>query len=113
MDDLVPIFLIARAEEPRRTAMAKQILPLALPGPKSQVLAVAAISADRSTRLQALADQHMVEEAVKASAGEAITEPDELRPFPTLFQAFSRLPADVQAAIFPPRNDSKKGSTAS
>ena len=114
MDDLVvPIFLIARAEGPRRAAMAEQILPLALPGPASQRLAVAAISADRSTRRQAVAEQHMVEEAVRASAGDAITAPDELRPFPALFQAFSRLPADVQAAIFPPLNNPKKGSVAS
>ncbi len=109
----LPIFLIARAERGRQRAIVQRLLLAALPGTKSEVLAVAAISADRSTRLQALADQHMVEEAVKASAGAAITERDELRAFPTLFEAFSRLPADVQAAIFPRCNDPKKGSVAS
>ena len=65
---------------------------------------MAAISADRSTRRQAITEQRMVEEAVKASGGN-LAGPDDLVPFPTLHQAFSRLPADVQAAIFKPRDD--------
>jgi hypothetical protein len=100
------------AARSRRAAIAEQILPLALPGPASQRLAVALINADRSTRRQAIAEQRMVEEAVTASGGR-LAKPDDLLPFPTLHQAFGRLPADVQATIFKPREDPKKGSAAS
>jgi hypothetical protein len=106
------IFGGSGAARPRQAAIAEQILPLALPGPAAQRLAVALINADRSTRRQAIAEQRMVEEAVTASGGR-LTKPDDLLPFPTLHQAFSRLPADVQAAIFKPREDPKKGSAAS
>jgi hypothetical protein len=106
------IFGGSGAARSRRAEIAEQILPLALPGPASQRLVVALINADRSTRRQAIAEQRMVEEAVTASGGR-LTKPDDLLPFPTLHQAFSRLPADVEAAIFKPREDPKKGSAAS
>jgi len=98
MDWLLPFFVIANVPRASRAALAEQILPVALPGPASQRLALAAISAERQLKRQAAAEQHLVEEAITAGGLKKATD---LAAFPALDAAFKRLPPGVQAALFP------------
>jgi hypothetical protein len=97
MDWLLPLFVISRVPKPSRAALAEQLLPIALPGPSSQRLALAAIGAERQLKRQALTEQRLVEEAIKAGK---FTSPADLVSFPALELAFKRLPVPVQTVIF-------------
>jgi len=98
MDWLLPMFVISRVPKPSRAALAEQLLPMALPGPSSQRLALAAIGAERQLKRQALTEQRLVEDAIRAAK---FTAAAQLAPFPALDGAFKRLPVAVQSAIFP------------
>jgi len=99
MDDwIIPFFFIDRVPRSQRAAVAEQLLPVALPGPSSQRLAVAAIRAEQQARRQAVEERNIVEEAVRVAG---ITDADDLnKRWPEHFRAFSRLTPDVQAEIF-------------
>ena len=97
MDWLLPLFVISRVPKPSRAALAEQLLPIALPGPSSQRLALAAIGAERQLKRQALTEQRLVEEAIKAGK---FTSAADLASFPALELAFKRLPKPVQTVIF-------------
>lgn len=106
MDWIIPLLVIDRVPRSQRAAIAEQLLPVALPGPSSQRLAVAAITAEQQARRQTLVERNMVEEAVKAAE---IPNASELaKRCPELHRAFTRLPPDLQAQIF----DSNAGKPA-
>jgi hypothetical protein len=90
---LLPVFLIAGVPKESRARLVEQLLPIAL-GPASQRLVIATISAKR----QALTEQRIVEQAIKAAKFENVAA---LALFPELEAAFKRLPAADQAVLFP------------
>lgn len=100
MEWLLPMFLIATAPKPRRAALAEQILLAGIPGPPAQRLAIAAIGADQQIKRQALAEEQLLAEAVKALK---LKSPDDLvaEKYPTLRAAFNRLPVARQKLVFP------------
>jgi|SRR5882724_377266 len=106
MDWIIPLLVIDRVPRSQRAAIAEQLLPVALPGPSSQRLVVAAIAAEQQAKRQAVVERNMVREAVTAAN---IKDADELATrCPELFQAFTRLPPDAQAEIFPVEDSTAK-----
>jgi hypothetical protein len=99
MDWLLPMLIIRRTPKSRRAVIAEQLLPILLPGPAAQRLAIAAITAERQGRRQALADKAVVSEAVEALEIDARTDLE--KKFPSLHQAFKRLTPEVQELILP------------
>jgi hypothetical protein len=95
---LLPILVMSGMPKTMRPALAEQLLPMTLPGPRSQQLAFAAITVDRQLKRQALNEQRLVEDAIKAGAFKKVAELDK---FPALAAAFKRLPAAVQSALLP------------
>lgn len=109
MDNLIiPLMVISKLQPSQRAAVAEQLLPVALPGPSSQRLAVAAITAEQQVKRQTLVERNMVEEAVNAAHipnAEALASS-----CPELHRAFTRLPPDLQTQIFS-SNAGKSGPT--
>lgn len=98
MDWLLPFFLISNVPRANRGALVEQILPVALPGPPAQRLALAAITAEQQLRRQAATNRQILEDAIKAGGMKVATD---LAKFPALDAAFKGLPAADQAALFP------------
>lgn len=97
MDGLLPLILLAGLGKPNQKALFAQILPAAIPGPSTQRLAVAIVSAQEQIKSQARTEQSLVEEAIRA--GELASAAD-LAPYPALNAAFNRLPLAAQSAVF-------------
>jgi hypothetical protein len=110
MDWIIPLLVIDQASRSQRAAIAEQLLPLALPGPSSQRLAMAAMAAEQQAKRQALADRNMVQEAVSASHIEDAA--DLANKCPELYRAFTRLTPEVQAEIFPAKDWTAKTAAA-
>ena len=97
MDWIIPLLMIEQVPRSQRAAVAQQLLPAALPGPSSQRLAIAAITAEQQVKRQIGIDRNMISEAVKAAA---IPTADELaKRCPEIHRAFTRLPPELQAQI--------------
>src|SRR5262249_41882453 len=98
MEWLVPAFVIANAPRAQRAALAEQLIPIALPGPNSLRLTFAAINAEQQLTRQAIADEQVMRDAVRAGK---FNSADELAGFPALQSLFNGLSEDVKATIFP------------
>jgi hypothetical protein len=97
MDWIIPLLVIDGVPRLQRAAIAEQLLTVALPGPSSQRLAVAAIAAEQQAKRQIVVERNMVQEAVRAAH---IRDPQMLeQECPELSRAFTALPPDVQAEI--------------
>lgn len=97
MEWLIPLLMMSSVSRERRGAAVEQLLPLALPGPAVNRIALAAITTERLLQRQAQAEQQMLEEAVQAGK---IADAAALGQFPALSAAFTRLPAAAQAKLF-------------
>lgn len=96
---IFPLLLLKNRSEEERKKVFAQLVPLALPVPQATRLAFATIELDREARRQAVVEQNLVTEAVKAAN---ITSADALTAFPALNAAFNKLPASVKSGIFNP-----------
>ncbi len=95
---LLPMILLAGGDTPNQKALFKHILPAMIPGSVSQRLVIASLAAKKEIKAQAEIEEGVVRDAIHAAD---FKRPDELKEFPALDAAFSRLPASVQADLFP------------
>lgn len=96
---MLELFLLfSRLPKTQRRRVAEQLVPLALPGPPRQKLVLATIAAEREVRREAEVERRLVEDAIKAGS---IKDAAALAKFPALHAAYNRLPAGVQAGLFP------------
>jgi hypothetical protein len=97
--------MIRNVDKARRAEFAERLLPMALPGPSSQRFAFAAISVEGQIRRQALTEQRLVDDAIKAGA-KNIKSPADFDTFfanaPAVDAAFKRQPVAVQTALEQP-----------
>ena len=93
---LLPMILLAATDKPNQKALFRQILPAIIPGPPSQRLVLATISAKQQIKSEAEIEQSLVKAAI--DAGEL--EPADLVNFPALDAAFKRVPASIQPTLF-------------
>src|SRR5262245_66532884 len=97
MDWIIPLLMIEQVPRSQRAAVAEQLLPAALPGPSSQRLAFAAITAEQQVKRQIGIDRSMISEAVKAAA---ILSAEEMgKRCPEIHMAINRMPPDLQDPI--------------
>lgn len=108
MEWLLPMIVMSGVPKARRAALVEQLLPMALPGPRAQTLALAAMSAEQQMKRQAQAEQQLLEAAIEAGG---IKTTEELEKFPVLYAAFTRLPAATQTAIFASTGDDTGGES--
>lgn len=99
MSWIIPLLLLKDRPKEERSKVMAHLLPFVLPLPQTAKLAVATIELDREARRQAVIEQNLVTEAVKAAN---ITSADALAEFPALSKAFNKLPANVKSGIFSP-----------
>jgi hypothetical protein len=97
MEWLIPALVITSAPRSQRAALTEQLIPVALSGPSSVRLTVAAINAERQLARQANADEQVMRDAVRAGV-----TADTLATFPALQNLFNGLSDEVKATIFPP-----------
>src|SRR6187397_2252174 len=95
--DALSVFLIASIDKKLRPAVMEQALMAALPGPSSQRLAVAALSAEQQLKRQAVTEENLLKEAIDAAKFDA---PEQLRDFQALQAVFNRLSPTAQVEIF-------------
>jgi hypothetical protein len=101
MDDwIIPLLVLDRIPRSQRAAVTEQLLPVMLPGPSSQRLAVAAITAEEQAKRQAVAEFNLVKEVVEVTKFKSAEELQK-SPFSEHYSAFSRLTPEDQAKIFP------------
>jgi hypothetical protein len=97
MNGLLAMMLLA-GDKPNQKALLAQILPAVLPGPPTQRMAIAAITAREQIRKQAQTEQGVVLDAIKAGGFKTA---EELGKYPAIEAAFKRLPPAVQSTAFP------------
>ncbi|HEX7283508.1 MAG TPA: hypothetical protein VF239_15735 [Vicinamibacterales bacterium] len=94
---LLPMILLTAGDKPNQKALLSQILPVLMPGPRDQKLAVAAFTARDRIRQQARDEQSIVLEAIEAGGFENAAA---FEKYPAFTAAFKRLPPAVQATAF-------------
>lgn len=103
---LLPMILLAAGDKPNQKALLSQILPAVLPGPRTQRLAFAALSAKEQIRKQAQTERGMLQDAVKIGGFQKATDLDK---FPALAAAYGRLSVADQAAVFAAASENATG----
>jgi hypothetical protein len=98
-NELFALFFLDRLSGPQRRSVFNQILPSMIPGPSSQRLVFATITAEQQVKRAALEDRNVIEEVVKETE---VQDAVELQArFPKLHARFTALTPELQAQIFP------------
>lgn len=99
MDWIILLLMLDRVPRGQRATFTEQLLPAILPGPAAQRLAVAAIAAEQQGRRQTVVEKNIVVEAVTLGGLKDAATLE--KACPEIHRAFTRLPPDEQAGIFP------------
>ena len=94
---LLPMILLTAGDKPNQKALLSQILPVLMPGPRDQKLAVAAFTARDRIRQQEQTEQRIVLEAIDAGKFESAAA---FEKYPAFTAAFKRLPPALQSTAF-------------